>query len=206
VTAFSASLRPLGAISVNFIKTIHCRSLFAIIAVSFGCIMKHPTDLLAPGIRVRQIAQSDIPATVGLLARGFKAKPREFWARVFACLDQHHTPSGFPRYGYLIETGGMVVGAVIQIFTAIPTGSGIRIRCNVSSWFVQEPFRSYASLLVSKALSRPNVTYLNVTPAPHTLSIIEAQGYSRYSRGVFVAVPALQLSLARRARHSRQPG
>ena len=38
------------------------------------------------------------------------------------------------------------------------------------------------------------MTYLNITPAPHTLSIIGAQGYSQYSRGVFAAVPALQLS------------
>ena len=57
---------------------------------------------------------------------------------------------------------------------------------------MQPVFRSYASLLVSKALSHQNVTYLNVTPAPHTLPIVEAQGYARYVSGLFVAIPAAQ--------------
>jgi len=162
--------------------------------------MKHPTDLVAfSGIRSRQIGESDIPAVADLLAAGFKTKPRAFWSHVFACLNEHSTPSGFPKYGYLLETGGIAVGAIIQIFTAMPGSGEPRIRCNVSSWFVEDPFRSYASLLVSKALCHRNVTYLNVTPASHTLSIIEAQGYSQYSRGLFVAIPVLRFP-ARSAR------
>jgi hypothetical protein len=155
--------------------------------------MQHLTDLVAvSGIRSRQIGEADIPAVADLLAGGFKTKPRAFWSHVFARLNEHSTPLGFPKYGYLLENGGSAVGAIIQIFTAIPGSDGTRIRCNVSSWFVKDPFRSYASLLVSKALSHRNVTYVNVTPASHTLSIIEAQGYSQYSRGLFVAIPVLR--------------
>jgi hypothetical protein len=157
--------------------------------------MKHPADLFAvSGLRVRQIGKSDIPAIGDLLARGFQTKSREFWSALFVRLDEHPTPPGYPKYGYLLESGGTAVGAILQIFTAMPSGNESRIRCNVSSWFVQDRFRSYASLLVSKALSHRNVTYLNVTPAPHTISIIEAQGYSKYSGGLFVAMPVLQLS------------
>ena len=36
------------------------------------------------------------------------------------------------------------------------------------------------------------VTYLNVPPASNTEPIIEAQGWTRYSDGLFVAVPAVQ--------------
>jgi hypothetical protein len=35
-----------------------------------------------------------------------------------------------------------------------------------------------------------NVTFVNVSPAPHTRPIVEAQGFARYSDGQFVAVPA----------------
>src|SRR5262249_24061714 len=35
------------------------------------------------------------------------------------------------------------------------------------------------------------VTYLNISAAPHTWPILQAQGYQRYSNGIFVAVPAL---------------
>ncbi len=38
------------------------------------------------------------------------------------------------------------------------------------------------------------MTYLNITPAPHTLPIITAKGFVPYSRGVFVALAAMQSS------------
>jgi hypothetical protein len=47
-------------------------------------------------------------------------------------------------------------------------------------------------LLVAQALKHKNVTYLNVTPTQNTWRTLDAQGYSRYSNGIFVAVPALQ--------------
>jgi hypothetical protein len=94
-----------------------------------------------------------------------------------------------PRYGYLLKANQRVIGAILLISSKIETNN---LRCNVSSWFVQPEFRSYASLLVSKALSHRDATYLNITPAPHTLPIVRAQGYRRYSSGVFVALPAVQ--------------
>src|SRR5262249_40910089 len=65
-------------------------------------------------------------------------------------------------------------------------------RCNLSSWYVDPAYRAYGSLLVSQALRHKDVTYLNVSAAPHTWPIIEAQGFSRYCDGIFVAMPALQ--------------
>jgi hypothetical protein len=45
---------------------------------------------------------------------------------------------------------------------------------------------------VSQALRHKDVTYLNVSPAPHTRPIIEAQGFSCYCDGIFIAVPMLK--------------
>src|SRR5262249_29553542 len=99
-----------------------------------------------------------------------------------------------PTYGYLLDNDGAVVGALITIFSSLGAADGGKTRCNVSSWFVESAFRPYASLLVSKALGRKNVTYLNITPAPHTVPIVRAQGYVQYNDGVFIAAPALQIS------------
>jgi hypothetical protein len=65
-------------------------------------------------------------------------------------------------------------------------------RCNLSSWYVEPAYRAYATLLVSQALADKDATYTNVSAAPHTWPIIEAQGFSRYCDGVFVAVPMLK--------------
>jgi hypothetical protein len=56
---------------------------------------------------------------------------------------------------------------------------------------VEPAFRGYAPFLVSQAAKQKGVTYLNISSAPHTRRIVEAQGYLRFSNGVFVALPCL---------------
>src|SRR5262249_41471117 len=156
----------------------------------------HRMPMHLPGaarIRARQIRNADLPAVADLLTRGFASRPLRFWLRLLACLAGRSAPAELPRYGYLLEGDGAIVGAILLIFSTSQRDGADAIRCNVSSWYVDAGFRGYASLLVSKALSHPNVTYLNITPAPHTLPLVEAQGYSQYSKGIFVAAPALQL-------------
>jgi hypothetical protein len=143
-------------------------------------------------IRCRQIDERDIPAVAALLQRGFTKHSRQFWLHAMQELTRHAPPPGLPKYGYLLETGGITVGAILLICTAIREGERTATRCNLSSWYVDPAFRAYATLLVSQALRHKDVTYLNVSAAPHTWPIIEAQGFSRYCDGVFVAVPFLK--------------
>ncbi|MDR3460682.1 MAG: hypothetical protein P4L76_00015 [Beijerinckiaceae bacterium] len=49
-------------------------------------------------------------------------------------------------------------------------------------------YRAFGALLVSRAF-RHKVTYTNITPAPHSLPILEAQGYRRYCSGRVIAMP-----------------
>jgi hypothetical protein len=145
----------------------------------------------APSIRCRQIAESDVAGIIALLARGFPARSLQFWQRALEHLGQHEPPPGLPKYGYLLESGGAPVGTLLLICSTSHTDGKLSARCNLSSWYVDPAFRSYAPLLVSRALSHKDVTYLNVSPAPHTWPIIEAQGFVRYCDGVFVAIPVL---------------
>ena len=144
------------------------------------------------GLRCRQIGEADIAAVATLLARGFRKRNREFWLRAFAQLTARESPTGFPKYGYLIESDSIPVGALLLIYSTLRTADAVATCCNFSSWYVEPNFSVYAPLLVSKALRHKDVTYLNVSPASHTLPIIEAQGFSCYCRGVFVATPMLQ--------------
>ncbi len=144
---------------------------------------------VVPRLRCRQIEDADIEAVASLLARGFRTHDRRFWLAAFAQLTKHDTPAGLPKYGYLLESDGAVVGAILLICSTVPGGAAKITRCNLSSWYVDPPFRTYAPLLVSHALKHKDVTYLNVSPAPHTRPIIEAQGFSRYCDGIFIAVP-----------------
>jgi hypothetical protein len=149
------------------------------------------TRMVSPGIRCRQIGEADIAAVAALLTRGFANRNRQFWLHALEQLKRRTPPQGLPKYGYLLESDGAVVGAILLICSSMQAGDTATSRCNLSSWYVEPAFRTYATLLVSHALRHKDVTYLNVSPAPHTRPIIEAQGFSRYCDGVFVAVPML---------------
>lgn len=149
-----------------------------------------PMSPRTPRIRCRPVEDADIPAVVNLLAGGFRYS-RKSWQRAFARLAQHATPAGYPRYGYLLESAGMAVGVMPMIFSAITAEGATTIRCSVSNWYVLPAFRAYAALLASHALRHREVTYFVITPAPHTLALLEVQGYMRYCSGRFVAIPAL---------------
>ena len=145
-----------------------------------------------PRIRSRRINDADVVEVVNLLTRGFSAeRPRKFWEYVLASLASRQVPHGLPRYGYIMESNGKPVGVILQIYSTIWMGNTPKTRCNGSSWYVEPEYRSYAPLLVSQAFRDRSITVLNVSPAPHTRLIAEIQGYSRYSSGLFLAVPTL---------------
>ena len=152
-----------------------------------------------PQIKVRLITEADITAAIDLLTRGYGTprsggvdRPRSFWEGVFSCLKRRQLPVGdFPRYGYVIDSGGKLVGIMLLIFSAIWEHDIAKIRCNGSSLYVDPDFRLYAPLLIKKIVSYKGVTGLNLTPAKHTLRMIEALGYAKYCDGTFVAIPLL---------------
>jgi hypothetical protein len=149
-------------------------------------------DRQVPAIRCRQIGETDVTAVASLLKRGFPTRSQQFWLNALRQLARRAPPPGFPQYGYLMESGDDPIGAILMICSTMTEGERTATRCNLSSWYVDPAFRTYASLLVSHALAHKDVTYMNVSAAPHTWPIIEAQGFSRYCDGVFVALPTLK--------------
>jgi hypothetical protein len=150
------------------------------------------TPKTLPRVRCRQIADSDVNDVVELLTRGFAPRrSRAFWQNAMARLAAHASPPGAPRYGYMLDDGNGPVGVILMVSST--TGEGERVRSNVSSWYVEPAFRSYASLLISHALRHKHVTYVNLTPVLHTHPILQAQGYTRYTSGAFVAALPVQV-------------
>ena len=100
-----------------------------------------------------------------------------------------------PRYGYLLEVPGRVVGVILLIHSRQMAPQGPSIRCNLSSWCVDKEFRGYAVMLHAAAVRRKDVTYVNVSPAPHTRRAIEAVRFKRFCSGQIVFAPVLSASL-----------
>ena len=140
-------------------------------------------------VRRRQIEEADLGAVAGLLARGFRFRPKSYWLRGLARLGARAVPAGCLRYGLLLESEGRPVGAILTIYSGVPAEGCAAIRCNLSSWYVDPEFRGYAPLLAS--FRDPAVTYVNISPAENTWPTIEAQGFRCIRKGWFLSFPAL---------------
>jgi hypothetical protein len=140
-------------------------------------------------VRRRQIEEADLGAVAALLARGFRFRPKTYWLRGLANIAARSLPPDYPRYGLLLENEGRVIGAILTIYSRVPVNGGFAIRCNLSSWYLDPEFRTYAPLLAS--FRDPAVTYVNISPAPNTWATIEAQGFQCIREGWFLSFPAL---------------
>jgi hypothetical protein len=148
-------------------------------------------SLHEPDIRFREIAHADMACVVALLSRGFPNRKPAVWLRAVRHLIKHEQPPGLPKYGYVMERHGAMVGVILTIFAAVRAGPAYAIRCNPCAWYVDPPFRAYAGLLFATALAHEHITYINVSAVPHTERMIEALGFLRYCNGTFVSVPLL---------------
>ena len=106
-------------------------------------------------------------------------------------MSAREVPEGFPRFGYLLDHDGTPVGALLLIHTARNDDGCTSIRCNLSSWYVEPAFRSYAPMLTKVAQRHKDVTYINISAAQWTWRAIEAQGFRRYCEGLFFSFPAV---------------
>lgn len=138
-------------------------------------------------IRCRPIAEADLDRLADLLTRGFPGTRRSYWTAGF--LRWKHVPlvEDVPRYGYVLDGGFGPVGVILLISSR----RGGQIVCNLSSWYVEPQWRAHSTLLISVATKLKHVTYLNVSPAPHTWRTLQAQGFIPYNfgRSAVIALP-----------------
>ena len=143
------------------------------------------------GISCRRIRPSDLGAIADLLCEGFPTRTRNYWLDGLRYTTALASPGEVPRFGYVLSAGDELVGVLLLIFSG--SASHQNARCNVSSWYVRPAYRAYASQLVALAIRSRAATYINISPAQHTLPIIEAQGFVKAIQGCFVGLPALSL-------------
>jgi hypothetical protein len=142
-------------------------------------------------IRCREIGIADLDAIADLLTRGFARRSRDYWIDGLRRSAVREVPEGFPRFGYMLDHEGTPVGVLLLIYTARDDGGGTSIRCNLSSWYVEPAYRTYAPMLTNVAQRHKHITYVNISPAHWTWRTIEAQGFRAYCGGLFFSFPAL---------------
>ncbi|WP_217433928.1 hypothetical protein, partial [Caulobacter sp. S45] len=65
-------------------------------------------------LRCRAIAAADLAAVSALLSEGFPDRPQAYWDAALDVLRVRETPEEYPRFGVMLETGGVCVGVLLQ--------------------------------------------------------------------------------------------
>jgi hypothetical protein len=143
----------------------------------------------------REIVFGDLNQVVELLWTGFAAeRDRSFWRRAIKRLAERAPPAGYPRFGYVLESEGRLVGVLLVIASEFAEVGRSSIRCNVSGWYVAPEFRPYAPMLAQKVLRWREATYVNISAVKHTWPVLTAQGCIAFARGCAIALPWLARS------------
>ena len=74
-----------------------------------------------------------------------------------------------PRYGIVLEVDGALCGVMLMVSQR----RGDKTFCNLSSWYVREANRGLAPFMFGHALKAKDVTYLDCSPTPQVVPIIE---------------------------------
>lgn len=155
-------------------------------------------------VRCRTIEDDDLDAVVRLLRVGFPDRSEAYWR---TGLERHRSqplPDDVPRYGYVLERDGAIVGVLLALYRTVTDEAGTHLRCNLSSWYVLPEFRALGTLLDGFAMRDRRVTYTNVSPAPQTWRMHEARGFKPVCSGQMLVMPLLAgLGRGRRVRAAR---
>ena len=149
-----------------------------------------PSSEFSSRVRIREIRLADENAIIDLLTKGFP-NPRRYWEVGLTRLRTRFLPPATPRYGYVLEADDRPVGAILVISSLRWRGDREVLFCNLSSWYVEPSFRSYAPMLHKRAVANKSATYTNISPSPHTHLTVETLGFKRYSNGQIASFLAL---------------
>ncbi|MDG4887140.1 MULTISPECIES: hypothetical protein [unclassified Mesorhizobium] len=144
-----------------------------------------------PGIGCRPFDERDWGGVADCLHRGFPERSRSYWIEALTRLAQRPAVVDFPRYGFVLEKSGRIVGAVLTLYAKHRSLEGDEIRCNLSSWSVDAEFRPYASRMIATVTLRKDVVYTNISPSPGTVRLNKAFGFRLFSGGQIAFLPIL---------------
>ena len=144
---------------------------------------------MTAAFEIRKIGDDDLTDVVALLCEGFPRRTSEYWLAGLQKLAKRERPPDTEKYGYILTAENELRGVILTIPSVHEDGSERHVFINISSWYVQPPFRgSPAKELYRRASCREGITYTNLSAAAHTVKTIKSFGFQEWTAGQMVAV------------------
>ncbi|MBA3660209.1 MAG: hypothetical protein H0W64_00595 [Gammaproteobacteria bacterium] len=141
-------------------------------------------------IEVRRASFDDAENIVSLL-EGFYPGVPNHWRKIFTP-RAWDIEENFP--GYVIVDQKKIVGFLGTIFSDHQTEKGQMRLCNLTTWYVEPPYRQHGLMLFLKVMKIPNVSWTNLTAAPHTYEWLQRSGFKTLENKQTVVLPLPQFS------------
>jgi hypothetical protein len=112
-----------------------------------------------PEVICRLISEHDFDEVVACLRRGFPERSQRYWENALEWMSRRPAIADHPRFGRALVVGRNVVGVMLMIVSRDDEGAGGAIRCNLSSWCVDEAYRRHAARLYMQCIRDKELTY-----------------------------------------------
>lgn len=130
-------------------------------------------------MNIREIEDHEIDAVAGLLAEGFPGHDVRYWQETLLRVSRRPKIGELPKLGFVLEVDGQLQGVILVLSSEVDGAA----RSNLSSWYVREEHRKYATFLYQRAIKAKGTTYLNLSPSVEALPIAKAFGFKPYTGG-----------------------
>jgi acetoacetyl-CoA synthetase len=153
---------------------------------------------MTQGAEIRFADAADVEPICELLASGFAAVPLPFWRNLLAY--PWLPAADKPDLGAVVVADSRIVGYLGTMYSnRVVEGRPERF-CNLFAWYVRPEYRHYALPLLLLLVQRPNITFVNVTPADHVVTIFKRLGFTLADEQRFICTPRAISLLSHRPR------
>lgn len=133
---------------------------------------------------LRPIDDASLGDAIALLSRGFPERTCVFWEASLRRLTAYRKGATARPIGQLMVVDGKAVGVILTIASRRFDGATAREVVNLSSWYIDAPYRWLASRMLQSIVADDSVTYTDLTPTEQTERINARIGFRRAAEGL----------------------
>jgi hypothetical protein len=119
---------------------------------------------------IREAGPADLTRVASYLAARMGARGGE---ERFRRLWEYGWLADKPNLGFLIEDRGQVGGFIGAIYSRRRVRDRELLFCNMTSWHVEERFRSLSLALMARCLAQPNCTFTTFSPTDRVVEVLK---------------------------------
>ncbi len=150
-------------------------------------------------MELRPIERSDIGSAGAITGRGFATPPKTTWAAIFDRLANLQGKHLTGPIGYILRKDDADVGIILTLRS--PRSNAHEHAGNVvnlSGWYIDEPYRWYAPMMLKKILREKDTVFTDLTASVEVSKMLPALKFKEWADGVLTTTLPQSLAQYRR--------